>query len=63
MGSNGGPHSLGCKLPTPRILTACYGKSSRKVTQTCQEISNLRRESVNEGLLGCQVGLGLIEVN
>ena len=45
-------------------MTACYGKSSvgyptKKITQTCQEISNLRQESVKGGLLDCPVRLGL----
>ena len=39
------------------------GYPTKRVTQTCQEISNLRPESVKGGLLGCPVSLGLIEVN
>lgn len=35
------------------------GYPTKKVTQTCQEISNLRQESVKGGLLDCPVRLGL----
>ena len=39
------------------------GYPTKKVTQTCQEIPNLRRESVKGGFIGCPFRLGLIEVN
>ena len=44
-------------------LMVLEGYPTKKVTQTCQEISNLSRESVKGGLLGCPVRLGLNEVN
>ena len=35
------------------------GYPTKKVSVTCQEISNLRQESVKGGLLDCPVRLGL----
>ena len=44
------------------MVKLLVGYPTEKITQTCQEILNLRRESVKGGLLG-SVRLGLIEVH
>ena len=45
------------------MVKVLVGYPTKKVIQTCEEFSNLRREFVKRGLLGFPVRLELMEVN